>query len=189
MCFEINSKPSGRCECRRLWVVGLPTPPTGFAKRRASQGIHVATSPLDRIEGLHTSMSSAHLQRRRAHRWRPWAGRHLSWGSSQVAPPPSHTSCPLQRQAALACGHHPANIGASPNTLHVSFRPRSFSLPRRIAPACVRRFVAPCSGHGVRKISSVAAPLGTPHHPKCAQTLQRFPLADSSTASPRPIPS
>jgi len=117
------------------------------------------------------------------------AGRHLSWGSSQVAPPPSHTSCPLQRQAALACGHHPANIGASPNTLHVSFRPRSFSLPRRIAPACVRRFVAPCSGHGVRKISSVAAPLGTPHHPKCAQTLQRFPLADSSTASPRPIPS
>jgi hypothetical protein len=75
-------------------------------------------------------------------------------------------------------------------------RPRGFAPPRRLHLARLASVLQPAADHGVRRVARARS---AEHLPKqgrrcrrdshdAVRTLRRIPLADSRTASPRPLP-
>ena len=91
----------------------------------------------------------------------PWTSHlvRLSWGSStsvpflRFAPPSVHSR---------RCCHRPSVCRLHP--LHISFRPRGFPPPRRLAPLGGSRHIAACSGQGSLRfqVLALACPLRGP---------------------------
>jgi hypothetical protein len=94
---------------------------------------------------------------------------------------------------------HPKVSLRQPTTaVDYTFRPRSFSLPRRFPPRASREFIAPHSQPKVHCVSSVILPHLLPKPPVWSEsqiprnafhTPRRIPLVCSRTVSPRPLPS
>jgi hypothetical protein len=116
-----------------------------------------------------------------------WVSTLLSWDSSAFRPCCRHTrwrSTPRDRD--------PLRPDAA--TRRISFRPRGFAPPRRLAPSRCRGLVASHCQPGVRRVSdpprqTIETAWSMRAFPPAHHTPRRIPLISSRTASPQPLPS